>query len=393
MEKAAAIDRSRKVALLLGPDPDNAGKWDAYGSGVLVWHPDSYELAVLTAVHVVLTPLVRGALGIQLPGLSLKVIRPKSIRFARRSDAALIVLERDEELEKAIPVKWRPDDGPTINNGDIIQTLGFPYERIVKVDPKKGGGHKLERSQVEIVAQNETQAGIIRCEVPDGTPLPVSLAGMSGGPAFTSGNDLCGINYSEETVHHSLGSQIIGVKLTSRRAWHDLFYPLTPPDDFPLGMWRFKQKFEGIRVGLFLNDNYQCGFTCTIFGEVFRSEASLVAKARAFGRIRSVRMTDVPHLDGKLYPISLESYFDIEHPDDPESWRDCLFSEIEKLFGEMELKIENLEELKKSPALDYGSIVRQKAYLAWEQRGRPIGSDWVDWFQAEEEIFRGFGPD
>ena len=33
--------------------------------------------------------------------------------------------------------------------------------------------------------------------------------------------------------------------------------------------------------------------------------------------------------------------------------------------------------------LVFDKQVREQAYLLWEQRGRPNGDDWQDWFTAE----------
>lgn len=35
--------------------------------------------------------------------------------------------------------------------------------------------------------------------------------------------------------------------------------------------------------------------------------------------------------------------------------------------------------------------VRSRAYQLWDERGRPLGDDWTDWFQAEEEVGRDVG--
>jgi len=34
-------------------------------------------------------------------------------------------------------------------------------------------------------------------------------------------------------------------------------------------------------------------------------------------------------------------------------------------------------------------VLEEAAYLRWVNRGRPIGSPWVDWFAAEAQVDRG----
>src|SRR5665213_1404405 len=293
-EQVFAVWTAQRMPAIYGPNIIN-GVVDPviplrlYGSGVLVTLPDGNS-AVLTAVHVVLPAITRGALFVHVPGLGTRPAEPRSIRLCRRSDVALLTLH--ENFAQSLNAgSWDSRNHPPFNVGEPYLACGYPGRAVIPPNPLTGQPGRMEGYIIETsLTQLNAFGGLHQSHISNGTQLPDTIGGMSGGPVFDINGHLAGVNTLEATS----GNLVTDVLFTPRPAWDDLIYPLSHPAGIAPDLWRSELSYSGIRLRLSVPVRGStrrvtlAEFTATIVGEVWRSESQATNPGGTRGAIQRI---------------------------------------------------------------------------------------------------------
>lgn len=199
------------------------------GSGVYL-ELENASRAVLTARHVVLRAIISGELTIAPLGWNnTRSVPPRTITIHAEVDAALLRLQNNEDAPEYLSyAEWACQEPSSLEQGTAVICSGAVGEWKTTPD--------LSTRIIELTMVPQYWTSIVRAADEHGAfcadidekkrPLPLSFAGMSGGPFFSLSRRLLGILTTELRNISEEDGLAVGQTLASMAL---LFPPYDPP--------------------------------------------------------------------------------------------------------------------------------------------------------------------
>ncbi|HTB22602.1 MAG TPA: serine protease [bacterium] len=304
------------------------------GSGIKVVLPEqpgrpAGRIGFLTAIHVVLPAALSGErFGILLPRPNPLVVQPTAIRFAPRSDAAVLTLPLSNDQTDALDLtEWDPRGHSAPAISALVNPCGFPGSRVQLADQSTQTPGSLELNLLEMSVTGVQQRLMFAASAEDPRYTP-SFRGMSGGPVFDAAGELVGINTAE--IRNNQG--MANIAFTTRADWDGLYHPARHPAGIPGDLDGFPQSGR-FRLGLYDSGTNRVlmRFDAIIRGHVYRSQSVPEREWGTHGSIESMEVL------GNPYPINIESMYKVSAPEDRTTWQQEFMLEVALILGTMSL--------------------------------------------------------
>ena len=311
----------RRIVLLNGAS-------GGLGSGLLVEHP-SGGTGVLTALHVAVRAILQNKLTASFTRVSNLEIEPIALRLAARSDAALLKFSRPLP-QGALSIKdWQSLGHESSWSNKDVYSIGLPAFMRRKRSGLRAWWNRADGVVIPCKLTSMNADNLVVGEIPVGSRVSSSLAGISGGPVFSEGGELIGIN----TIESVIGNKVTELHITPRQNWGDLIEPFRPGDE--LDDYEFSRQQFHSHLGL-RNPGTQIFdgpfFHAVVNGGVWRSRSKPEHKWGCYGRIENIL------IDGSRYPINIESVYSIQDRHSRDTWQVGFNAEVMTLFRLMSLE-------------------------------------------------------
>jgi hypothetical protein len=297
IDEARAISKwtMERVGYVLGLDGRG-------GSGVFVEMSDG-RTALLTARHVLVPAILSGEVTVaHYLSRKIRSIEPTAIRFAARSDAAIVVVPDGLVQARLAKGDWNPDGALEALPGQGAIAAGAPGEWKAEPDLARRVIESMKTLLFWTAVVDADAGGLLVCDVDEKlATIPSTFRGMSGGPVFDIGRRLLGINKGEQR-----GRPDARLFATPRRSWQDLYSPFLSPDDMPTD-YTHQTAVLQVSVSHESSPTNSHPILATFLAEFFWSPSNPTHKFGEFGLITAMMFGHRPATT--RYRINVESIF------------------------------------------------------------------------------------